>query len=164
MSGVFMKPRILSWNVRGLNEGSKCLKVRNLLKNWKVNIVCIQETKLDAMSCSIVLNSWSCSHVDWCCLDSIGALGGILIMWDKKVVEKVDECVGVYSLAVSFRNIANHSTWAVASVYGPNLNRDRRLLWDELAGLLIWWNLTWCIGGEFNVRCDLFMFCHDGVI
>jgi hypothetical protein len=37
------------------------------------------------------------------------------------------------------------------SVYGPNSDRDRRLLWDELAGLLSWRNLPWCIGGNFNV-------------
>jgi hypothetical protein len=46
----------------------------------------------------------------------------------KRVVEKVVECVGVYSLAVSFKNIASHSTWAFAGVYGPNSDRDRRLL------------------------------------
>ncbi|KAF5471988.1 hypothetical protein F2P56_008744, partial [Juglans regia] len=28
---------------------------------------------------------------------------------------------------------------------------DRRLLWDELAGVYSWWDLPWCIGGDFNV-------------
>jgi len=86
-------------------NGSKCLKVRNLLQNWKVDIVCLQETKLDSMARSIVRSLWVCSHVDWCCLDSRGASRGILILWNNRVVEKVDECLGVYSLAVSFRNV-----------------------------------------------------------
>jgi hypothetical protein len=34
-----MKPKNLSWNVRGLNEGSKHLRVRNLLRQWKVDII-----------------------------------------------------------------------------------------------------------------------------
>jgi hypothetical protein len=34
-----MKPRIISWNVRGLNEGDKCLRVRNMLRHWKADIV-----------------------------------------------------------------------------------------------------------------------------
>jgi hypothetical protein len=89
--------------------------------------------------------------VGWVCLDSSGAFGGILIMWDKRVVEKIDECVGIYSLAVSFRNIVDSSVWAFASVYGPNFDSDRRLLWDELVGVLRWWNMPWCIGGDFNV-------------
>jgi hypothetical protein len=66
--------------------------------------------------------------VDWCCLDSSGASGGILIMWDNRVVEKVDVCVGAYTLAVSFRNVRDFSVWAFVGVYGPNLTRDRRLL------------------------------------
>jgi exonuclease III len=32
--------------VRGLNEGGKRLRVRNLLSLWKVDIVCLQETKV----------------------------------------------------------------------------------------------------------------------
>jgi hypothetical protein len=30
-----MKPSLISWNVRGLNEVGKRLKVRNLLRLWK---------------------------------------------------------------------------------------------------------------------------------
>jgi endonuclease/exonuclease/phosphatase family metal-dependent hydrolase len=35
----------------------------------------------------------------------------------------------------------------------PPLNRDidRCQLWDELAGLLSWWDLPLCIRGDFNV-------------
>jgi hypothetical protein len=28
-----MKPKILTWNVRGLNEGNKHLRIRNLLQD-----------------------------------------------------------------------------------------------------------------------------------
>ena len=33
ISSVFMKPRILSWNVWGLNKGKKLLRVRNFLRD-----------------------------------------------------------------------------------------------------------------------------------
>jgi len=56
-----------------------------------------------------------------------------------------------FSLSVSFKNVKDQFYWAFASVYGPNANCDRRLLWDELAGLLSRWALPWCIGGDFNV-------------
>jgi hypothetical protein len=36
LSFSFMKPKLLSWNVRGLNEWNKYLRVRNLLREWKV--------------------------------------------------------------------------------------------------------------------------------
>jgi exonuclease III len=44
-----MKPKILMWDVRGLNERDNKLKIRNLLRNWKVDIVCLQETELECV-------------------------------------------------------------------------------------------------------------------
>ena len=41
-----MNLKIVSWNVRGLNEQDKRLQVRNLIRKWKADIVCLQETKL----------------------------------------------------------------------------------------------------------------------
>jgi hypothetical protein len=142
-----MKPKILSWNMRGLNEVHKRLRVRNLLQGWKVDIVCLQETKLHCLSRRLVRSLWRCNYVDWVCLDSCGASGGLLILWDKRMEEKIEECIGVYSLAVKFKSIEDDSIWAFAEVYGPNNAKDRRTLWDELAGLMSWWNLPWCIGG-----------------
>jgi exonuclease III len=131
-----MKPRILSWNVRGLNKMSKHLRISNLLRDWKVDIICFQGTKVHGMASSFVRSLWGCNRVDWYCLDSSGTSGGILIMWDKRVVEKVDVCLGEFTLAVSLRNVADRFIWAFAGVYGPNSGFDRRLLRDELAGIL----------------------------
>jgi hypothetical protein len=38
-----------------LNERDKCLRVRNLLKGWKVDIVYFQETKLKVVSRNVVV-------------------------------------------------------------------------------------------------------------
>jgi len=73
-----------------------------------------------------VRSLWGCNHVDWCCLYIRGASDGILLMWDRRVVEKIDGCVGGFSMAVSFKNVD-----------------DQFALWDELAGLLSWWDLPW---------------------
>jgi hypothetical protein len=83
-----------------------------------------------------VKSLWGSQFVDWCYLPSSGASGGILLMWDRGVVEKFEAHVGEYVVACSFRNCADNFTWAFARVYGPNLDPLRRSLWDELAGLL----------------------------
>ena len=44
-----MKLKIVSWNVRGLNNSLKRLVVRNLLREWNCDVVCLQETKLAGM-------------------------------------------------------------------------------------------------------------------
>lgn len=71
-------------------------------------------------------------------------------MRDIEVVEKI-ECVGAYYVACSLRSVDGNFEWAFASVYGPNDNNDRRVFWDELAGLLTWLNFSSCIGGDFNI-------------
>ena len=86
-------------------------------------------------------------------LGSDGASGGILLMWDRRVVEKVEEVVGHFSVSCKFKNVDDRFEWAFTGVYGPNLNKRRRLMWEELTGLISWWDLPWCLGGDFNIIC-----------
>ena len=67
------------------------------------------------------------------------------------VVEKIEEVVGHFSISCRFKNVSDQFEWAFTGIYGPNLNRKRHLMWEELAGLINWWNLPWCLGGDFNV-------------
>jgi hypothetical protein len=68
--------------------------------------------KLSLKSCLIVLciAYRGFHHVDWCCLDFRGATGGVLITWDRRVEEKIEECMGEFSLAITFRNVEDHFT------------------------------------------------------
>jgi hypothetical protein len=125
-----MKPRIVCWNVRGLNDREKCKSVGNLLRGWKGDLVCLQETKVAEMTRALVRRLWGGPHVQWCCLDAVGASGGILCIWDTRSLEMIESCVGSFS-----------------GVYGPNDACSRKILWDELVGLHTWWSLPWCIGG-----------------
>lgn len=43
--------------------------------------------------------------MDWYCLDSRGASGGILIVWDRRVVEKIDMDIAWFSVSCLFRNV-----------------------------------------------------------
>lgn len=75
--------------------------------------------------------------MDWYCLDSRGR-DGILVMWDRKVVEKI--------VHMHFRNVGDQFTWAFVGIYGPNTDNDRSLLWDESTSLISWKNLQWYFG------------------
>jgi hypothetical protein len=74
-----------------------------------------------------------------------------LLSWNVRWFNEGQKCLRV-------GNAKDQFSQAFASIYGPNANCDRRLLWDELASLLSWWNLPWCIvcvlgvgEGDFNV-------------
>jgi exonuclease III len=145
-----MKIKILSWNVRGLNLEEKRMKIKSLLREWKADVVCFQETKIQVVTRELIQSLWGGAQVDWCYLGAQGASGGILIMWDRRVVEKVEEWVGCFTAACSFRSMCDDFNWAFAGVYGPNRDNDRLMLWEELSGLMDRWEMPWCIGGDFN--------------
>jgi endonuclease/exonuclease/phosphatase family metal-dependent hydrolase len=145
-----MNLKIISWNVRGLNVRDKRLQVRHMLKLWNADIVCLQETKLDFIDRGVVRSLWGLHHVDWLYLGSEGASGGILLMWDRRVVEKIDSAVGHYSISCKFQNVLDHKEWAFSGVYGPNTNQERVIMWEELAGVASWWGVPWVTGGDFN--------------
>lgn len=88
-----MKPKILSWNVRRLNEVNKRSTFDNLLREWKLDIVCFQETKLKLLQ-SLVQSIWSYFYVDWIYLAFDGASGGVLLMWYRRVEEKLKVLYG----------------------------------------------------------------------
>ena len=49
-----MKIKILSWNVRGANDSDKRKIIKSVIKSNKVDVVCLQETKIKDMSTGIV--------------------------------------------------------------------------------------------------------------
>ncbi|XP_050278001.1 uncharacterized protein LOC126719499 [Quercus robur] len=120
---------MVSWNVRALNDSQKRLVVRNLLREWKCDVVCLQEIKLTGIDRQLVCSIWSCLYVDLVALDVDQTTGGVLIMWDRRVLEKLE----------------------VLGVYGPNDNNLRGDLWDELVGVQQYWNVPWCCFGDFNI-------------
>ena len=113
--------------------------------------MCLQETKLPAVSKALIRSLWRGRFVDWICLESVGASGGILLMWDNRVVERLEEAVGTLSISCKFQNVSSGSEWAFSGVYGPHRNAERRLLWEELSSICSWWDIPWCVGGDFNV-------------
>ena len=56
-----------------------------------------------------------------------------------------------FSVSCKFKNVGDQFEGAFTGVYGPNLNKRRRLMWEELTGLISWWDLPWCLGGDFNI-------------
>uniref|UniRef100_A0A2N9HVH9 Elongation factor P C-terminal domain-containing protein n=1 Tax=Fagus sylvatica TaxID=28930 RepID=A0A2N9HVH9_FAGSY len=108
------------------------------------------ETKLEFIDRGIIRSLWGIQHVDWLYLGSDGASGGILIMWDRRVVAMTDSAVGHFSISCKFRNVLDQKEWAFSGVYGPNINRERNTMWEELAGVVTWWGVPWVVGGDFN--------------
>jgi hypothetical protein len=133
--GVSMNLKILSSNVWGLNDREKRLRIRYMLKEWNADVTCFQKTKMELIMAQVVRSLWRCQFVDWLFLGSSGASGGIILMWDKRVMEKFEDAIGYFSVSCKFKNVEDQKLWMFTGVYRPNDAPDRRLMWDELAGI-----------------------------
>ena len=140
---VFMKLKMVSWNVCGLNDSRKYLVVKNLLREWSCDVVCLQETKLVGMDRRMVCSLWSCPYVDWVALDVDQMAGGVLMMWDRRVLEKLEVMMGYFSVSVWWQDVRDGFIWACSGVYGPNHNNLRGQMWDKLIGIQQYWDLPW---------------------
>jgi len=127
-----MNLKIISWNVRGLNCSRKRGIVRNIIRSWKADIVCLQETKLRGDITNIIKEVWGSRWVDFVQLEASGTRGGVVIMWDKRNWEGVESNVGMYSDTCRFIGKSQNLNWHLTGVYAPNGTVERENTWSEL--------------------------------
>ena len=148
---LLMKLRILSWNVRGLNNPRKREIVKNMLRDWRCDVVCLQETKLDHMDQSLIRSIWSNPYAGWEFVNAVNVARGILLLWDKRVLDKIDAYSGEFSVSCSWKGVVDGFVWTCTGVYGPTVETSRSTFWAELMDIRQRCNSPWCILGDFNV-------------
>ena len=145
-----MKLCILSWNVRGANDKDKRKVIKAFLKSNKVDLVCLQETKIHKMTRGVVRSLGPSIFSKWGNLNSEGVLGGIVVFWDNKVLQLQDLEVGKFYVSCLFRNMEDNIAWCFTGVYGPTRTQDREDFWVELGAIRGLWGGSWCVAGDFN--------------
>ncbi|KAL6339446.1 hypothetical protein AAG906_032981 [Vitis piasezkii] len=112
-----------------VNDRPKRKVIKSVIRNQKVDLFCIQETKMQVMSEEVVRSLGPRRFLDWKVLNAMGMAGGVLICWDKRSLEML----GVFT-----------------GVYGPFSREDRECLWEEFGAIRGLWEEPWCLGGDFN--------------
>jgi hypothetical protein len=59
-------------------------KIRELVRDQKVDFLAIQESKLEVVTKGLCFNLWGSGDCDWAALPSQGNSGGIISMWNKE--------------------------------------------------------------------------------
>jgi len=59
--------------------------------------------------------------------------------------------VGTYVICGKFKSLNDDFVWGLIGVYGPNDDNLRFALFDELKFFMSQWDISWCLGGDFNV-------------
>ena len=72
---------ILNWNIRGINVEAKWLALKQKIEESAAGIICLQETKREGFDLSYVHNFCPYKFNKFEYLPSIGASGGIIVIW-----------------------------------------------------------------------------------
>ena len=127
-----MKFKILSWNVRGVNDPDKRKVIKNFLRSHRADLVCLQETKVQEMTIDLVRRLGVGRCLNWKALNAEGSAGGIILLWDNSCISLVDSVVGSFSVSCLFRMVEDEFQWAFSEVYVPIENRLSESFWEEL--------------------------------
>ena len=145
-----MKVKIISWNVRGVNDPDRRKIIRNFIRNQRVDLVCLQETKIHEMTTAVARSLGVGRIYDWRALNAEGSAGGIILFWDKKAMELVNSEIGLFSISCLFKMVEGGLLWMFSGVYGPVERNLKEIFWEELGSIRGWWEGPWCLGGDFN--------------
>lgn len=83
-----MKFNHISWNARGLNERDKRRVVKSLSWDWKADIICFQETKLEGDIKELINQIWEERWVRYACLEASGTRGGYRNAMGQQILER----------------------------------------------------------------------------
>ena len=76
----FKQIKLLSWNVRGLGSIQKCSVVRNVVREYRCHVICIQESKWSGYDFAYVSSVLpSCFDKECVMLNARGTAGVVLL-------------------------------------------------------------------------------------
>jgi len=143
---------VLCWNVRGLNDGVKRASVRNLISASNATIVCLQETKIESWTQSLLVETVgpvlarNCSF-----LPSIGAAGGILMAMSDQFFSMSPLQTTNHSVSAEITMLEENVTWCLTGVYGPQNDQEKIAFLQEITDLRQHIRTAWLIIGDFNL-------------
>ena len=103
-----------------------------MLCKYACDVAILQESKTEEVGRDVVVNLWGRRRVEWRFLPSVGRSGGIIVLWDPQVLEIEDSRVGCFSVCCKFKTLQDTFVLGLAGVYGPNDDRARGALFEEL--------------------------------
>ena len=126
------------------NDRDKRRIIKSIVKAQKEDLVCLQETKIQSLSCSLVWSLGVGRFLEWALL-ILRVWQGVLVFWDSRVLELTGMEIGDFSVSYWFKNVEDGFCWIFT------VGRLREDFWEELGTIRGLWQDPWCIGGDFNV-------------
>ena len=104
---------------------------------------------MEILEVNYIKTIWSSIDTGWESVESYGATGGILTLWDKSKITVVETIRGRYCLSIKV-SLCKKCCW-VTNVYGSCGYRERKLVSPEILTITECGEEAWCLGGDFNI-------------
>ena len=85
-----------------MNNLEKRKVIKQFIRDQQVDLVCLQETKVQNMTLKMARSLGAGRFSDWVTVDASGSAGGILLFWDKRNLEVIETVCGIFSASCSF--------------------------------------------------------------
>jgi hypothetical protein len=138
-------------NVRGLGAGLKRRRIRELVRGEKVEVLALQETKVEGVDRRFCSALWGGDDVGWCCVPSNGRSGGLITLWDSSKGSLVKSFHGLGYLGVCLEWGVNKKLCMIVNIYSHCDLLSKKKLWVELlVAKHVEVAELWCVLGDFN--------------
>lgn len=144
--------KCLSWNIRGFNDPQKLIELKKLLKEFKINIVGLLETKVKYRNFANFSKKFGTAW-KWTHNYDYSSRGRIWLGWNSNdlIVDILMVTVQLIHCKVFIR--AHNCEVLLTIVYGLHSIEARRPLWDDLVKVAS--NQPWLVCGDFNAVLDV---------
>ena len=143
---------LLNWNVRGLNDGSRRDTVNELVRNTGSTVVCLQETKLQAIDRNVVTRTVGSKFADsFAVLPAAQTRGGILLAVNQDFFDLSVVVLTAHAITATITMRADGIKWQITVVYGPQGDDAKLQFLRELRSIPPPDHSRWLILGDFNL-------------
>lgn len=140
---------LLSWNVRGLNNPARQESVKQVIQVHKPLLLCLQETKLNDITRSLVANILA-NDCFWF-LPADDTRGGILLAIKGDSMQVTNTQLTANTISATIYDCRTLNEWTITGVYGPQLIADKKVFPQELRALKQSSKPAWLLVGDFNL-------------
>ena len=127
--------QIISLNFRGFGNPSKVEVVKDLMKMDSVDILSLQETKIEGETLlEISKKKWQKNAGK--AVSSRGSLGGISTLWKDDQFMLVNSSETQHWIFTELRHIASKLTFALFNLYVPVMYAEKKECWKNLNAFL----------------------------
>jgi exonuclease III len=142
--------KIMNWNIRGINSEKKWLALGNKIEECGCEIICLQDTKREHFDLQFIRKFCPKKFSKFLFVPSVGASGGIIIIWNGNLFSGDLAFQNEFSLFVNMTNNLSNEKWILTNIYGPSQSDRKSSFLEWFSNIDMPDDADWIIMGDFN--------------